>query len=89
MLRIELHLPMARSLKDKRSVMKSVKEQLRGKFNVAASEIEPTEKWQRAILGVVTVSDERRSVEDSLAHVANWLREHPMAHVSVIEQDIY
>ena len=55
LLSIELHLPGARSLKDKRMVLRSVKDRLK-KFNVSVSETEHQDLWQRAELGVVTVS---------------------------------
>ena len=50
LLSIELHFPEARSLKDKRMILRSVKDQLR-KLNVALAEIEHQNLWQRARLG--------------------------------------
>ena len=47
-LQVEMHLPNTHSLKDKRSVVKSLKDQLRGRFNVAVAELAADEKWQRA-----------------------------------------
>jgi len=55
---IELHLPAARSLKDKRMVLQSLKGRLR-KFNVAIAEIDDHDLWQRAALGVVTIATSR------------------------------
>ena len=48
MLEVQLFLPDAQTLKDKRSVLKSLKDQLRGRFNVAVVELNPSVKWQRA-----------------------------------------
>ena len=46
---LELHLPMARSLKDKRQVVKRLKQRLRSKLNVAVAETnDHGELWQRA-----------------------------------------
>ncbi len=47
-LQVDVHLPRAHSLKEKRSVLNSLKDQLRGRFNVAVAEVDATEKWQRA-----------------------------------------
>ncbi len=56
LLTLEIHLPYARSLKEKRMVVQRVKQRLRGKFNVAVAELDHQELWQRAAIGVVSVS---------------------------------
>jgi uncharacterized protein len=70
LLTVELHLPGARSLKDKRMVLRSVKDRLK-KFNVAVAEVEHQDLWQRATLGVVTVSESTEAVDRTLATVAD------------------
>ena len=60
LLTFEIHLPQARSLKDKRQVLRSVKERLRSRHNVAVSELEEAaDVWQRADLAVVSVATRR------------------------------
>ena len=60
----ELHLPMARSLKDKRQVLRRLKDRLRSRFNVAVTELEEhAELWQRAGLAVVSVAGRRDALE--------------------------
>lgn len=86
-LRVELHVPHAQSLKDKRSAVKSVKEQLRSHFNVAASEIEANDTWQRATLGVSAVGDEPAHVNGLLAQVKDWLHRQGQVAVSRIEEE--
>ena len=62
-LTFDLHLPQARSLKDKRQVVRSVKERLRARHNVAVSELEEhADVWQRASLAVVSVAGEGTAV---------------------------
>ena len=68
LLTIEMHLPGARSLKDKRMVLRSVKDRLK-KFNVAVSETDHHDLWQRAELGVVTISTTDDAVDRALAAV--------------------
>jgi uncharacterized protein YlxP (DUF503 family) len=70
LLTVELHVPGARSLKDKRAVLRRIKDRLR-KFNVAVSEVEYHDLWQRAALAVVTVSTEEPHADRELAAVAN------------------
>ena len=60
LLTVELHVPGARSLKDKRMVLRRVKDRLK-KFNVAVSEVEYHDLWQRAALAVVTVTPDWRT----------------------------
>lgn len=55
LLSLELHLGLARSLKDKRMVLRSVRDRLR-RLNVAVSELEHQDLWQRAGIGVVTIA---------------------------------
>jgi uncharacterized protein YlxP (DUF503 family) len=66
LLTLELHIPDAQSLKDKRQVVRSLKDRLRRHFNVAVAELEYQEVWSRAIIGVVTLSTAEQHVEESL-----------------------
>lgn len=86
---VEVHVPGAQSLKDKRSVVKSLREQLRGRFNVAVAELDANELWQRATLGLSTVGDDRAYVERLLHHAASWLRETRLIDVIQIEEDYW
>jgi len=66
---LELRLEFSHSLKDKRQVVKSLKDRLRGKFNVAVSEIEDQETWQSSVIAAVTVSPHRGHAEQVLQRV--------------------
>ena len=70
LLSVELHIPDARSLKDKRMVLRSIKDRLQ-RFNVAVAETEHQDLWQRAELGVVTVASSTGAVERLLGSVAD------------------
>lgn len=69
LLTLELHIQHAQSLKDKRQVLRSLKDRLRAKFNVAVAELEHEDTWQRSTVGVVTLSNEEHQVQESLQHV--------------------
>lgn len=60
---LEVFLPASQSLKDKRRVVRSLKDRLRGRFNVAVAEIDYQETHQRATLGVVSIANERLQIE--------------------------
>ena len=70
LLSIELHLPMSQSLKDKRMVLRRVKDRLKP-FNVAVAEVAHQEVWQRAGLAIVTVADGDQGAEQTLASVVD------------------
>lgn len=77
-LTLELRIEGAHSLKDKRQVVRSLKDKLRHSFNVSVAEIESSDLWQRATLGVVSISDSRdyleglmRNVERAALRIAN------------------
>jgi uncharacterized protein YlxP (DUF503 family) len=69
LLTLELHIPDAHSLKDKRQIVRSLKDRLRRHFNVAVAEMEYQDVWSRSIIGVVTLSTAEQHVEESLQSV--------------------
>jgi len=70
LLTLEIYIPDARSLKDKRQVLRSLKERLRGHFNVAVAELDYHDVWQRSLVGVVTISNNGRHLAESMQAVA-------------------
>lgn len=68
-LNLELRIPDAHSLKDKRHVVKSLKDRLRSKFNVSVAEIDYQDLWQRAMVSAVTVSADHGHAEQVLQAV--------------------
>jgi uncharacterized protein YlxP (DUF503 family) len=68
-LTLELRIEGARSLKDKRQVVRSLKDRLRAKFNVAVAELDNSNLWQRATIGVVSVSDSRDYLQGLMNNV--------------------
>jgi uncharacterized protein YlxP (DUF503 family) len=68
LLSVELFLPMSQSLKDKRMVLRRLKDRLRP-FNVAVAEVAHQDVWQRAGLGVVTVATSDEGAGRTLTEV--------------------
>jgi uncharacterized protein len=66
---LELRLDDAHSLKDKRHYVKSLKDRLRRKFNVAVAEIDYQDLWQRGLIACVTVSASKPHAEQVLQNV--------------------
>jgi uncharacterized protein YlxP (DUF503 family) len=69
--RIELHIPAASSLKEKRSVIQGLKERIRHRARAAVAEVDHQDLWQRATLGVAVVSGEAGQVGELLQTVRN------------------
>jgi uncharacterized protein YlxP (DUF503 family) len=70
LLTLDIHIADARSLKDKRQVLRSLKDRLRSHFNVAVAELDHQDVWQRSRVGVVSISNDGRHLEESLSAVA-------------------
>jgi len=67
--RIELHLPAAQSLKDKRSIVRGLKDRIRERVHAAVAEVDHQDLWQRCALGVAVVSGESHQVDELLQAV--------------------
>jgi len=77
-LTLELHIEAAQSLKDRRQVVRSVKDRLRASFNVSVAELDASGLWNRATIGAVSISDSRdyleglmKKVEAAATRIAN------------------
>ena len=76
-LTLEIHVEESHSLKEKRHVVKSLKDRLRERFNVSVAEIDYLDSWQNSVVAAVTVSNDRIYAEQILqaveSHAANIL----------------
>ena len=79
LLEARLSLPGARSLKDKRQVIKSLKDRVRQRVNVSVAEVDYQDVWQSAALAFVTVAAERITVDQRLSELQAFLRSDPRA----------
>ncbi len=70
LLTLDLHLPGARSLKDKRQLLRSLETRMRNRFNVAIAEVDHQDLWQRSRIAVVSVNSDAGHLETTLAGVA-------------------
>lgn len=83
LLTIELHIPFAHSLKDKRSIVRGLKETLRARFNASVSEFGYQDKWQRALVGVCIISGNRNKLEQDLGKIEELCRS--LHNVEIVE----
>ena len=73
-LTLELRIEHAQSLKDRRQVVRSMKDQLRQGFNISVAEMDEAVTWQSATLGVVAISSSRSYVHQLIEEVERAAR---------------
>jgi hypothetical protein len=76
------------TLKDKRQVVRSIKDRLRNSFNISIAEVDALDDRQSAVLGIVTVGFEVSVVQSTLHEITEALRSHPIAEFVKHEQSI-
>lgn len=74
-LELEIHIPHAHSLKEKRAVVKRILERLKGKFNVSVSEIGEQDRWQKSLIAIVTVGTSTKVVDATLEKSVEFVEE--------------
>ena len=87
-LRVRLLVRESRSLKDKRQVVRSIKDRLHDRFNVSVAELEALDNRQLAVLGMAMVSNEAHPVKLALGQILEALRSHPVAELLDHEMDV-
>jgi uncharacterized protein YlxP (DUF503 family) len=75
LLSLELFLSGAQSLKDKRMILRGLKDRAK-KFNVGVAEVDHHDLWQRATVGVVTIATDTVQAERELQAVVNEIERH-------------
>ena len=73
---VELHLPDVLSLKDKRHVLKGLKQRVRARFEVAVAEVDHQYSWQRATLAVAYVSGDSRHANEVVSKAIDFIEAH-------------
>jgi uncharacterized protein YlxP (DUF503 family) len=74
--RVTFFLGESHSLKEKRMVLRKVKDLVRNKFNVSVSEVSENDRWQRAVLGLALVGADRRFAESAMDEALKFIRGH-------------
>ena len=84
---IELYLPGMASLKDKRSVLKSMLARMRNTFNIANAEVDHQDVWQSAVIAVVTVTNSSAHANQTITSILKWI-ENAFPDVQIVSEDI-
>jgi len=86
--RLHLRIPENHSLKEKRHVIRKLIDRVRHRFNVAISEVDDNDLWQRAQIGFCTVGNDRRFVSSSLDKIIDFIEKMYLAEVIEKEMEI-
>jgi len=88
--RLKIHIPGSRSLKDKRSVVKSLIARLRQQFNLSVAEVDDQELWQIATISLACVSNLNDRVDEVLSAAISLIgRDFPTIEIIEKEIDIF
>lgn len=87
-LKVRLLLRQARTLKDKRQVVQSIKDKLRNGFHVSIAEVEELDNPRMAVLGIALVGSEAYPVRLALQKIVEALRSHPVAEFIDHEMEV-
>jgi uncharacterized protein YlxP (DUF503 family) len=79
LLQVRLFVRESRSLKEKRQVLRSIKDRLRNQFNVSVAEVGAQDHRQLIVLGMAMVSNEAGHIQATLDEIVRKLRGHPIA----------
>ena len=88
-LEIRLMVREARSLKDKRRVIKGLRDRIRNRFNVSIAEVGALDSRQQAVLGVAAVGNEQQFVNSVLSSVINHISANTKAQLVDYEMEFY
>jgi len=87
-LQLRLMIRDAQSLKDKRRIVKSLRDRIRNQFNVSASEVDSLDQHQQAVLGITLATNDRIFADQVLAKVVDLVRATPGAVLVDYETEI-
>ncbi|MBT3250533.1 MAG: DUF503 domain-containing protein [Candidatus Marinimicrobia bacterium] len=87
-LTLEIFIPSSHSLKDKRTVIKSLKAKLRNKFNISVTESAYHEKWQRAQIVTAEVSTDKKYLDSSSQKIISFIEYQLTGYGELISQEI-
>ena len=86
-LTIQLHLRASHSLKEKRAMVRPILDGCRHRFSVAAAEVDDQDRWQRATLGMATVSGSAHHASEVLDAVERFVWSFPEVEVTACQRN--
>lgn len=85
--RFKLHLPLSRSLKAKRQILRSILGQVRSRFDVTIAEVGDQDLWQLAEIGAACVTSDVRHGHEVMSHVASFVAEAKLGEAELLNYE--
>jgi uncharacterized protein YlxP (DUF503 family) len=83
---LDLHVENCQSLKEKRRIIKSLKEKLKNRYNISICEFGDLSLWQRVQLGIVICSNDKSLIDSTMKTIINHVDRIPA--VSLLNFDL-
>lgn len=80
-LRLVIFIPQSNSLKSKRMVLHSLKARLRNSFNIAITQIDDQDKWQKSTLAIVGIEKNKNTMNSILSNIVNFIERIDTIHL--------
>jgi uncharacterized protein YlxP (DUF503 family) len=87
-LKLVLFISNSNSLKTKRMVLHSLKTRLRNRFNIAITEIDDEDKWQKSTLAIVGVQKDKRYMDRQFSRIINFIENFNQASIVDYEMEM-
>ena len=86
--RLTLEIPDSGSLKAKRQILRRVTDRVKARFNVSVAEVDENDTWNRAVIALAVVGNERRFVDEQMSKIIHFVDEMYVAPLIGREMEI-
>lgn len=87
LIQLDLHIPHAQSLKEKRREIKSLKDKLASRFNASVSEVGKLDSWQHSVMAICMVSSDRSYLDKQYSNVESLVLEYSNLELLAITRE--
>ena len=85
----ECLFPDSSSLKEKRIILNSIKARIRNKFNVSIAEVDYHDLWQRSVIGISMISNEKKPISQAFNKIFEYLDNQDRLEIIDHKMEIY
>jgi len=88
-MRTQLHLQAIRSLKEKRSIVKSVIGRLKSRFNISIAEVDHQDNKTSAVIAMAIVSNDTRLIDRQFDAIVSFMQKDGRFYLGPIERETF
>ncbi len=86
---LDIHIPFSQSLKQKRSILKRLKNKLRENFNASVVEAEYKNKWQRSVIALAILRESRNILDAHFQSIVDYVSGYPEVELLSWEMEVF